>query len=231
MRVRLVAFATAADALGRGATELELPEGAVVADLQEVLAETYPGLAPLWPRLAVAVDGELTGPQAPLRDGCEVALLPPVSGGRPAGWLTEEPLDAAAVSAAVAGADCGAVVLFVGTVRDRHQGRGVRRLDYSAYRPMAERRLDQVAAEVGAAHAARVAVAHRLGTLAPGEPSVVIAAAAPHRDAAYRASRDALERLKREVPIWKREHYDDGTARWREEEPLAPAAPSPVEPR
>lgn len=148
--------------------------------------------------------------------------LPPVT---PPGWLSRAPLDAAALAAQVAGPDCGAVVLFFGTVRDRHQGRAVARLDYSGYEPMAGRVLARVAAEVGAAHGARVAVAHRLGTLQPGETSVVIAAAAAHREAAYAASRSCLERLKREVPIWKREHYTDGTARWREEEPLAAAAP------
>jgi molybdopterin synthase catalytic subunit len=94
---------------------------------------------------------------------------------------------------------------------------------------MAERRLAAIAEELQETHAARLAIAHRLGDLVPGEASVVVAAAAPHRDAAYRASRDCLERLKREVPIWKREHYADGTARWREEEPLvAGAAQEPV---
>lgn len=84
MRIRLLAFASAADALGSGGLDLELPEGSRVADLRERLTVGYPGLAPLWPRLAVAVDGELAGAEAPLADGAEVALLPPVSGGRPA---------------------------------------------------------------------------------------------------------------------------------------------------
>jgi MoaE-MoaD fusion protein len=234
VRIRVVAFATAADALGRETAELELSGGATVAQLKARLAELHPGLAALWPRLAVAIDGELVGGDAALSEDCEVALLPPVSGGRPASaWLSEVPLDAAAVTAAVAGPDCGAVVLFVGTVRNSHQGRTVHGLDYSAYRPMAERLLGRLADEVGAARGARVAVAHRLGALAPGETSVVIAPAAPHREAAYRASRECLERLKREVPIWKRERYADGTSRWREEEPLGrPAlagAPPPAD--
>jgi molybdopterin synthase catalytic subunit len=135
--------------------------------------------------------------------------------------LLEEPLDPATVAAAVSGPDCGAVVVFVGTVRDRHQGRPVARLTYTAYRAMAESRLATIAEELQSEHAARVAVAHRLGSMLPGEASVVIAAAAPHREAAFRATRECLERLKREVPIWKREHYGDGTARWREDEPLA----------
>jgi molybdopterin synthase catalytic subunit len=222
MRVRLLAFASAADALGAGETEIELPEGADVGRLRSELERRHPEIGPLWSRLAVAVDGEIAGLGTALREGAEVALLPPVSGGRAlAVALVEEPLDAATVSAAVSGPDCGAVVLFVGTVRDRHQGREVERLTYTAYRAMAEQRLGRIVEELQEAHAARLAVAHRLGTLVPGEASVVIAAAAPHRDAAYRASRDCLERLKREVPIWKREHYADGTARWREEEPLA----------
>jgi molybdopterin synthase catalytic subunit len=223
MRVRLLAFATAAEALGGEERELELPDGATVRELRERLAAEHPALGALWSRVAVAVDGELAPAGAALHDGAEVALLPPVSGGAPAVALVEEALDPAAVAAAVAGPDCGAVVLFVGTVRDHHQGRAVERLVYTAYRAMAERRLAAIAEELQEAHAARLAIVHRLGDLVPGEASVVIAAAAPHRDAAYRASRDALERLKREVPIWKREHYRDGSARWREEEPLAGA--------
>jgi len=85
---------------------------------------------------------------------------------------------------------------------------------------MAERRLRQLVAELEARHGARLTIVHRLGALLPGEASVVIAAAAAHREAAYDASREALERLKREVPVWKREHYADGSARWREDEPL-----------
>jgi len=229
MRVRLLAFASAADALGAAERELELAAGTTVGALRARLAAEHPALLPLLPRLAVAVDGEVMDDAAAVRDGAEVALLPPVSGGAAAtlaperaarAWLTTEPLEVDAVAARVAGPDCGALVLFVGTVRDRHQGRTVERLAYSAYAPMAERRLLRIADELGAAHGARLAIAHRLGTLRPGEASVVIAVAAPHREAAYVASRECLERLKREVPIWKREHYADGDSRWREEEAL-----------
>lgn len=220
--MRLLAFASAADAVGREEQEVEVPDGSTVASLRELLAARHPALGALLPRLALAVDGEVVRDDAVLRDGVEVALLPPVSGGAgPLARLTDVPLDVGAVIAAVAGPDCGALVTFVGTVRDRHDGRRVQRLTYSAYRAMAERRLAALAGEIEERHRARVAVVHRLGTLEPGEASVVIAVAAPHRDAAYAASRECLERLKREVPVWKREHYADGTARWREEEPLA----------
>src|SRR5262245_21580055 len=100
----------------------------------------------------------------------------------PFALLIDEPIDIGAVARAVSGPDCGAQVLFVGTVRDRHDGRAVARLTYSAYRPMAERRLALLVEELAAAHGARVAVVHRLGTLEPGEASVVIAVAAPHRE-------------------------------------------------
>jgi molybdopterin synthase catalytic subunit len=221
VRVRLLAFASAADAVGHEQQEVELPDGSTLGTLRQLLATRYPALEALLPRLALAVDGEVVRDDASLRDGAEVALLPPVSGGAPPlARLTDAPLDVTAVIAAVAGPDCGALVTFVGTVRDRHQGRRVLRLTYSAYRLMAERRLAALAGGIEQRHHARVAVIHRLGTLEPGEASVVIAVAAPHRDAAYAASRECLERLKREVPVWKREHYADGTARWREEEPL-----------
>ena len=139
--------------------------------------------------------------------------------------LVDEPIDVAAAERAVAAPGCGAVLLFLGTVRDHHQGRAVRRLTYSAYRPMALKVLERIAAELEAEDPGlRVAIVHRLGDVPVVEASVVIAVASPHRQAAYEASRLALERLKREVPIWKREHYDDGDVAWREEEPLTSAS-------
>lgn len=239
MKIRLLAFASAGDALGAGELELELPPGSRVADLRARLDRDFPRLAPHWPQLAVAVDGRLAATDQPLADGCEVALLPPVSGGAPTdltadpasaavGTTTRErveladgPIDAAPVIARVAGPGRGAVVVFLGTVRDRHAGRAVEKLTYAAYRPMALQGLARIVADLEReGENLRVAVAHRLGEVPVGEASVVIAAAAPHRGAAYAASRTALERLKAEIPIWKLEHYAGGEAAWREEEPL-----------
>lgn len=139
-------------------------------------------------------------------------------------WITDGAIDVAAVERRVASSDCGAVLLFLGTVRNHHEGRPVQRLTYSAYRPMALAKLRRIVEELeGAGDRLRVAIVHRLGDVPLAEPSVVIAVASPHREAAYEASRTALERLKKEVPIWKREHYADGEVRWREEEPLIPA--------
>lgn len=223
MRIRLLAFASAGDALGAGEMDLDLPDGSRVADLRERLDRDHPALAPLWPRLAVAVDGRVVPFDEPIPDGAEVALLPPVSGGsgRAQNGITEDRIDVDAVVASVSGPDCGAVVVFVGTVRNRHQGRPVERLTYTGYPSMTRAGFERIAADLEAAHPGlRVAIVHRLGEVPVGEASVVIAVASPHRAAAYEASRTALERLKTEIPIWKREHYADGEVVWREEEPL-----------
>jgi len=231
MRITLVAFATAADALGAPETEMDVPAGATIADLRRLLEAEHPGLEPLWPRLAVAIDGEIARGDDKLTDGAEVALLPPVSGGRPdapeiapaprLAALTEDPIDIDRVTAAVSGPTRGAVLLFLGTVRNSHRDRAVERLTYSAYRPMAEDRLRRIVEDLETqGDDLRAAIIHRLGDVPVGEPSVAIAVASPHRAAAYEASRTALERLKAEVPIWKREHYADGESAWREEEAL-----------
>lgn len=135
--------------------------------------------------------------------------------------VTRDPLDVAALAAAVAAPGRGAAVVFVGTVRDRHAGRAVAGIDYSGYEAMAEATLAAIERELAAEHdGLAVRIVHRLGALAAGEASIVIAAAAPRRDAAFAATREALERVKREAPIWKLERYADGSAAWREEEPL-----------
>lgn len=231
MKIHLIAFASAGDALGASEMDLEMPEGSRVADLRARLDRDYPALGPLWPRLAVAVDGRIVSGSEPLAAGVEVALLPPVSGGTDEplrAELVDGPIDADRVTAAVSGPGRGAVVVFLGTVRDSHAGRRVEKLTYSAYRSMAVEGLRRIVADLEAAHShLRAAIVHRLGEVPVGEASVVIAVGSPHRAAAYEASRTALERLKTEIPIWKREHYADGEAAWREEEPLK-TAPSPV---
>lgn len=221
MKVRVLAFATASDHLGRAPRLVELAEGSRLSDLRRRLEAEAPGLGVLWPRLAVAVGGQLAPGDPELADGVEVALLPPVSGGAPPPALCHGPLDVAALSAEVAGPERGALLVFLGNVRNHHGGRAVEALDYSAYASMAAERLALICRELeAAAPGLRVAIQHRLGEVAAGEASVVIAVAAPHRQAAYEASRLALERLKKEVPIWKRERYADGSEAWREEEAL-----------
>jgi len=214
--------------------EIDLDPGSRVADLRTRLEREHPGLTPLWPRLAVAIDGQLVRPEAELAPGVEVALLPPVSGGAPGAAeaadtaervrtaLVEGAIEVDRVIESISGPGRGAVVVFLGTVRNQHAGQKVTQLTYSAYRPMARAALEAIAADLEAAHPGlRAAIVHRLGEVGVGEASVVIATASPHRAAAYDANRTAIERLKTEVPIWKREHYAGGEAVWREEEPLA----------
>jgi molybdopterin synthase catalytic subunit len=129
--------------------------------------------------------------------------------------IVEHALDLPSILAKVAGNAHGAVLLFVGTVRDVNDGRGVSGMEYKSYRPMAERELADIAREAVERFApADVAVEHRIGTLELGEASVAIAIAHPHRGPAYDASRYVIEELKKRVPIWKLEHYVDGTREW-----------------
>ena len=129
--------------------------------------------------------------------------------------VVERPLDPAALLAEVSRSVNGAAILFVGTVRDVNDGRPVSGIEYSAYPAMAGRELDAIAREAAAKFATPdIVVEHRLGALALGDASVVIAVAHPHRGEAYEASRYVIEQLKRRVPIWKREHYTDGTREW-----------------
>jgi molybdopterin synthase catalytic subunit len=138
--------------------------------------------------------------------------------------LHQRPLDAAALLAEVGSVANGAAVLFVGTVRDVNDGRAVTGIDYSAYEAMAEREMAAIAGEAAERFGtADIVVEHRLGTLGLGEASVVIAVAHPRRAQAYEASRYIIEELKRRVPVWKREHYADGTREWVD--PTGAAAP------
>ena len=129
--------------------------------------------------------------------------------------IVERALDPAALVAEVSGPAHGALVLFVGTVRDTNEGRAVTGIEYTAYRAMAEREFADIVREAEQRfEGASVAAEHRLGTLALGEASVAIAAAHAHRGAAYDASRFVIEEIKRRLPVWKREHYADGARQW-----------------
>ena len=217
MTVRILLFAGLRERLRSDWVELELPEGVTVAQLLAALGEAHPTLRELLPPCRVAVEQEFVGPGHPVRAGDEVAVIPPVSGGHgPAEddrfYLGNEPLVLDRVIAAVEARRTGGVVTFVGKVRDHSRGHAIDHLEYEAYAPMALKVMRKIAAEVEAEVAdSSVAVHHRLGRLAIGESAVVIAAAAPHRAEAFAACRAVIERLKQDVPIWKREVAVDGT--------------------
>jgi len=211
--VRILYFAAAREAAGTPAEELAAPGFESVAALRRALAARHPGLGRILPRCRLAVGEELAAEEAPVPDGAEVAVVPPVAGGAPLFAVVDRPLSLDEVVAAVGGGGAGAVVTFTGTVRAATGGRRVVRLEYEAWRPVAERVLARIGGEVGATHGAALAVVHRVGVLVPGDAAVVIAAAAERRGPAFRACEDCLERLKREAPIWKREVFEDG-AEW-----------------
>ena len=159
--------------------------------------------------LLYAVNREYAERGRELRDGDEVALIPPVSGG--AFRVTEEPLSLDAVVAEVADERAGGIATFTGTVRRQSRGREVRHLEYEAYAEMAEDVMARLAQDLQAEHElCAVAIHHRAGRVEIGEPSVVIAVSAPHRQDALAACREAIDRLKETVPLWKKEVYEGG---------------------
>jgi molybdopterin converting factor subunit 1 len=212
MRVHVLYFAIARERAGLSGEELELPGPADVSALRAAIAARHPALGAVLDRCRVAVAGEFARDTDPVADGAEVAVIPPVAGGSPEPvLLSAQALSLDAAVAAVAGPDTGGIVTFVGLVREQSHGRRVVRLDYEAYGTMAAQKLREITEDCRERFGARVAVHHRTGLLQVGEAAVVIAAAAPHRGEAFTACRHAIERLKTDVPIWKKEHFEDGT--------------------
>jgi molybdopterin synthase catalytic subunit len=229
LQVRL--FAILRERAGRDSIEIEVAEGATVADALRALAEESEPLGVALEAMPVvmAVNRSYADSGAPLSDGDELALIPPVSGGaapsaeqdaaeRPQPYVrvTAEPLSADRLNALVATDHTGAIVTFQGTTRD------VERLDYEAYEPMAVEKIAAILADVVARHEVEGAAAeHRIGSVPRGEPSVVVAIAAAHRGPAFAAAREAIDRIKAEAPIWKRE-VEGGESRWVEGKSPAP---------
>ncbi|MSP59023.1 MAG: molybdopterin converting factor subunit 1 [Myxococcales bacterium] len=210
MRIRVLYFAVVRERLKKDEELCELPAGATVADLLDQLSRCYPVVAGLRRHLQVARNRETARPDSPLCDGDEVALIPPVAGGADAA-VRDAPLDLNEVVRQVAHEGAGGIVTFTGIVRRESQGKRVVRLEYEAYQAMAEERLRAITASLEQAHpGTRVAIVHRVGKLVVGDLAVVIAASAPHRAEAFAACRDAIERLKVEVPIWKKEIGEQG---------------------
>jgi len=232
-QVRVLAFGLLKDRLGSEALPLALPERATVGDLLAHLSSRYPGL--MLKGIAVSVNAEYASAAQPLRDGDEVGLLPPVSGGAgepdemalgvpgaPEGAtrLTRNAIDANALMAqAKDGAD-GAVAVFDGIVRNHTRGRKTLYLDYEAYEEMAEKQMAELAREARIRFGVRhVTIVHRLGRLGIGETSVLIVVASAHRAHAFDACRWLIDTLKKTVPIWKKETFVDGAV-WVDGEPF-----------
>ena len=210
MRIEVRLFALYREQAGTDRLALELPEGARVREAQKALEERFPGL-----RLEggmAAVHQALAGAETPLKEGDEVAFLPPVSGGQDSYGLTQEPLDLEALVAWATAPEYGAVVSFLGTTRSPNRGEEVAFLEYEAYPEMAEKVMAEILAEMRARWPlGRIALWHRLGRVDPGEASIAIVVSARHRKEAFAACQYAIDRVKQVRPVWKKEHRKDGS--------------------
>jgi molybdopterin synthase catalytic subunit len=224
VRVKVLFFGQLKDIAGRAEDTLELNEGATAGSVFEHYAEIFPRIAGLGTSILVARNLAFTARSTPLADGDEIALLPPVSGGTARYThliedpgtgnffgLTRHPVNTRDIASRLLQPSDGAVVSFEGVVRNNSRGRATKYLDYECYEPMAVEVMADLGRDIARRHAiGRIAIVHRLGAMNVGETSVAIAVTAPHRRPAFEAALEAIDRLKRTVPIWKKEHFEDG---------------------
>ncbi|MCS7191757.1 MAG: molybdenum cofactor biosynthesis protein MoaE [Armatimonadetes bacterium] len=221
IKVRIRFLGPAKDLAGCDEVALNLPMGSSVSMAIEELVQILPALKDALPNYRFAVNAEYAEKETLLVDGDELAIIPPVSGGIVETdetifvKLTDEPIDVSNLLSFVASPQAGAIVTFLGTVREFSHDKSVLALTYEAYEPMATKELRRIAEEMkGKWQICKVAIVHRVGMLSVSEISVAIVASAPHRAEAFAATRYAIERIKEIVPIWKREHFADGTSCW-----------------
>ena len=226
MVIRVLFFGVLKDVMGREDESLSLREGATVADLLAHYDGLSPRLHPWLNSLAVSVNQDYGSQSTPLHAGDEVALLPPVSGGGPERAeafhcaIVGERIDTAKLADSLKRGEDGAVVVFEGIVRNHTRGRRTLYLDYEAYEVMALAQMRSLLAEARGRFPVRdAAIVHRVGRLAIGDTSVAIAVVSTHRAAAFDACRWIIDTLKKTVPIWKKEYFEDGAV-WADGEPF-----------
>jgi molybdopterin synthase catalytic subunit len=226
--VRVSYFAAARELCGTSEEQVPIETALSARELVTLLGARHSRLGPLAHRMRVAVNGEIVGDDALVHPGDEVAVLPPVAGGSPStnspvaepsqpitSGLSSEVLSVDRAIAAVSHAGAGGIAVFIGAVRDHADGKSVARLDYEAHDALADKELRAVLEEVARAQPeARLYAMHRVGELHIGDLAIVVAASAPHRAEAFAACREAIEQIKKRVPIWKKEWSPDGTANW-----------------
>jgi molybdopterin synthase catalytic subunit len=223
MQVRLLFFATLKDIVGAREMRVELPPGATVSDVLTHLEKRYPRVKDYRPVVLTAVNEEYVEQSAPVQDGDEVAIFPPVSGGevgseiltisRPGELyqITRDPIDAQSISRQLLRAEDGAICVFEGVVRNNSKGKRTLHLVYEAYDTMALKKLEEIGIFVRQAwDIGCIAMIHRLGHLDIGETSVAVIITSAHRRAAFDACHYAIDKLKKVVPIWKKEFFEDG---------------------
>lgn len=222
VRITALLFGQAREWVGSSSLELELEAPATVESAFTILKSKHPRLAEMERSLLFAVNEEYASSASPLSDGDRLAVLPPVSGGEAASRdifeITREPIDIADLRARLLEGDSGAVVIFDGVARNNTKGRRTLYLEYEGYRPMALRTMEQIGREVHERWPInRVGIIHRLGRIDTTQSSVVIVVTSAHRKIAFEACHYAIDRLKKIVPIWKKEYFEDGAV-WVENE-------------
>ena len=234
MQIRVLFFGVLKDIAGKGSDSVDLPQPATLNDLLGRLQQQIPRLNEHLPSIAMSINQEYARPDSILRHGDEVALLPPVSGGADsaAGTLAHshasivtDKINTQALVERIKHPEDGATVVFEGIVRNHSRGRRTLFLDYDAYPEMAVKQMEALANEALSKFSVRdVAIVHRIGRLQIGETSVAIVVAAAHRGAAFDACRWLIDTLKRTVPIWKKEYFEDGAV-WADGEPFPAEIP------
>lgn len=216
MRVKVLFFGQLKDITGLSEDSAELAAGTSLEAIFDHYAAQYPRMRDLRPSIVIARNHQFAEASTPVAEGDEIAFLPPVSGGALKGGrnifeLTRQPIDSASVRERVLTPEDGAVVVFEGVVRNNTKGRATKFLDYECYEPMALKTMQQIGEEIAQSHAiTQIAMVHRLGRMEISEISVLIVVSAPHRKPAFDAAFEGINRLKKLVPIWKKEHFADG---------------------
>ena len=220
MRVRVLFFGPLREIAGIAEEEVDLEKETSLGGLFDRYAARHPRMASMKDSIVLARNREFGARATPLAEGDEVAFLPPVSGGEDDSHveILRTPIDTRALVARLKCGEDGAVVTFEGVTRNHSGGRSTKYLEYEAYEPMALAQMQAIAREVKERWKIdRVGMVHRLGRLEIGEASVVIVVTAAHRKPAFEACHYAIDRLKKTVPIWKKEHFTDGAV-WVEGE-------------
>ena len=228
IRITALLFGQAREWAGASDLDLELDAPATVGSAFAVLTTRHPRLVEIERSLLFAVNEEYASPSSPLSDGDRLAVLPPVSGGedgsRDIFEITREPIDIAGLRARLLEGDSGALVIFDGVARNNTKGRPTLYLEYESYEAMSIRTMQQIGREIHERWPInRVGIVHRLGRIEITESSVVIIVTSAHRKVAFEACHYAIDRLKKIVPIWKKEYFEDGAV-WVENEESRPEA-------
>ena len=235
MQIKVLFFGQLKDVCGRSEDRLDLPAGSRLRSVFDHYAARFPKLRDMARSIVLARNQEFSGGDTELAENDEIALLPPVSGGSGSEivdseghffGLTRAAIDPREMEERLLQGIDGAIVTFQGVVRNNTRGRRTLRLDYECYEPMALRQMAVIGREIATQfQISRIAMVHRLGVMEIGEASVVVAVASPHRKAAFDAALEGINRLKKQVPVWKKEFFEDGEiwveGDWDEKAPRA----------